>query len=161
LHDLAQPKNYALNVTARLRSGLKVDIAKSRLSVLGQRLTAIQPSGIEGAREVQIQKPSRFSMSTTPEDDGPVTLIGTLLMGMAGAVLIIASLNLANMLLARGTARAKKPQPARARRRAGGSYANYFAKVCCSRFVAGWSGWSLASGSTICCCIRSRGCSAQ
>ena len=108
LHDLAQPKNYALNVTARLRSGLKVDIAKSRLSVLGQRLTAIQPSGVEGAREVQIQKPSRFSISSTPQDDGPVTLVGTLFMGMSGAVLIIASLNLANMLLARGTARAKE-----------------------------------------------------
>src|SRR5436190_3244833 len=63
LHDLAQPKNYALNVTARLRPGLKIEMAKSRLPVLGQRLTAIQPSDAEGAREVQIQKPSRFSMS--------------------------------------------------------------------------------------------------
>ena len=108
LHDLEQPKNYALNLTARLQPGLNIDAAKSRLPVLGQRLTAIQPSGTEGAREVQIQKPSRFSMSTTPQDDGPVTLVGTLLMGMAGAVLIIASLNLANMLLARGTARAKE-----------------------------------------------------
>ncbi len=108
LHDLAQPKNYALNLTARLRSGLNIDTAKSRLPVLGHRLTAIQPSDSEGGREVQIQKPSRFSISTTPQDDGPVTLVGTLLMGMAGAVLIIASLNLANMLLARGTARAKE-----------------------------------------------------
>ena len=108
LHDLAQPKNYALNVMARLQSGLNIDAAKSRLAVLGQRLTAIQPSDTDGAREAQIQKPSRFSISTTPQDDGPVTLVGTLLMGMAGAVLIIASLNLANMLLARGTTRAKE-----------------------------------------------------
>ena len=108
LHDLAQPKNYALNLTARLRSGLKIDMAKSRLPVLAQRLTAIQPPDAEGARELQIQTPSRFSISTSPEDDGPVRLIGTLLMCMAGAVLLIASLNLANMLLARGTARAKE-----------------------------------------------------
>jgi predicted permease len=108
LQDLALPKTYALNVVARLHSGLTIESAKSRLSVIAQRITAIQPPDSAGARELQIQTPSRFSISTTPQDDGPVALIGALLMGMAGAVLLIASLNLANMLLARGTARAKE-----------------------------------------------------
>jgi putative ABC transport system permease protein len=108
LHDLAEPRNYALNVTARLKPGLTIETAKARLPALTQRFNAIQPSNAEVARELQIHKPSRFSISTSPEDDGPVTLIGTLLMGMAGAVLLIASLNLANMLLARGTARSKE-----------------------------------------------------
>ena len=108
LHDLAEPKNYALNLTARLRPGITIETAKSRLPALTRRFNAIQPFDAEGARELQIHKPSRFSISTSPEDDGPVTLIGTLLMGMAGAVLLIASLNLANMLLARGTARSKE-----------------------------------------------------
>ena len=109
LDDLAQPKNYTLNVIARLQSGLTIDSAKPRLPVLAQRLTDLQPADSnDGAREIQIEKPSRFSISTTPSDDGPVTVISALLMGMAAAVLLIASLNLANMLLARGAGRARE-----------------------------------------------------
>jgi putative ABC transport system permease protein len=106
--DLAQPKNYTLNLAARLRPELTLDAAKARLPVLSQRFNALQPPDAEFARELQIQKPTRFSLSTGPEDDGPIALIATLLMGMAAAVLLIASLNLANMLLARGTSRAKE-----------------------------------------------------
>ncbi|MFL6568030.1 MAG: ABC transporter permease, partial [Chthoniobacterales bacterium] len=106
--DLELPNNYTLNVMARLRPGLTSEAARVRLAPLAQRLTAIQPPNAEGERELQLHKPSRFSISTTPEKDEGVALISALLMLMAGAVLLIASLNLANMLLARGTARSKE-----------------------------------------------------
>src|SRR5215212_9316733 len=61
LQDLAAPKSYALNIIARLRSGLTTESAKPRLPVLAQRLTAIQPPDATGARELLIQKPSRVS----------------------------------------------------------------------------------------------------
>lgn len=108
IRDLTSAKNYTLNVIARLQPGLTLESAKPRLPVLEQRLTALQPPDAQGTRELQITEPSKFSISTTPSDDGPVGLIGTLLIAMAGVVLLIASLNLANMLLARGTARARE-----------------------------------------------------
>src|SRR4030095_9022421 len=106
--ELSAPKNYTLNLIARMRSGLTIEATKARLPAIAKRLTAHPPPDSTGARELQIQTPSRFSISDTPSDDGPVGLIGTLLLAMAAAVLLIACLNLANMLLARGANRSKE-----------------------------------------------------
>lgn len=108
VRDLNAAKNYTLNLNARLLPGVTIESAQARLPVLEQRLTALQPPDSQGTRELQLTVPSKFSISTTPSDDGPVGLIGVLLLSMAGVVLLIASLNLANMLLARGTARARE-----------------------------------------------------
>src|SRR5712664_1046154 len=64
MHDLLDLKNYTFNLVARLRPGLTIDAAKARLPVLAQRLNAIQPDGNDGTRELQIQKPARFGLST-------------------------------------------------------------------------------------------------
>src|SRR6478609_1061159 len=108
MRDLNSPKVYALNLVGRMRPGVTIESAKSRLPVISQRFNSMQGDAAEFQREVQVHAPSRFDLSTSPPDSEPITLIATLLMAMAGAVLLIACLNLANMLLARGTTRAKE-----------------------------------------------------
>jgi len=107
-NDLAGATTYALNLMGRLRPGVDLKSAESLLPVLEKRLDAVQPPDASNKRELQIQHPSRFSISTSPSEDGPVLGIAALLLGMAAVVLLIACLNLANMLLARGTARRRE-----------------------------------------------------
>jgi predicted permease len=110
-NDLARPNTYSLNLMGRLNPGIDIRSALPLLPVLAKRLDALQPpeAASAGPRQLQIQSPSRLSLSTAPSDgEGSVVAGAALLLGMAGVVLLIACLNLANMFLARGTGRAKE-----------------------------------------------------
>ncbi len=96
-----------LLLVARLKPGVTAAAALPNLQGLAANEEAAFP--LEQKDQTFMTAPlSRFGTSTDPEDAGPMKTIGALLTGMAAVVLIVACLNLANMLLARGTARRKE-----------------------------------------------------
>lgn len=101
--DLANPANPALNLFARLRPGLSIESARGRLGALATQLDAAASAEAGIAHELVLGKP--FSVSPTPQNSRPLALVGTLTLGMSTLLMLIAGLNLANMLLARGAAR--------------------------------------------------------
>lgn len=100
--DLSDPRNYSVNLMGRLQPGLTIETAQAQLPALAARLATVDVSG--KARDLVLSKP--FGIHTSPGDAGPLRLVGMLLLCMSGVVLLIGCLNLANMMLARGSARA-------------------------------------------------------
>ena len=81
--------------------------AKPALEGLAANLEKTYP--VEQKNQAFIAAPvSRNSVSNNPAAESGIKLIAPLLLGMAVVVLLVACLNLANMLLARGTARRKE-----------------------------------------------------
>ncbi len=105
--SLADRGRGNLMVIGRLKPGLTVADAEPALKGLAANLETAFP--VEQKDQTFMTAPlDRFSSSTDPSDPEPVYAIGLMLSGMAGVVLLVACLNLANMLLARGTARRKE-----------------------------------------------------
>ncbi|HEY6553971.1 MAG TPA: ABC transporter permease, partial [Vicinamibacteria bacterium] len=87
----------------RLRPGVSVEAAQNRMALVATRLGAAHPATNRGvwirvARERDAFLP----------DAGPVTLLKQVFFGLFGLVLVIACVNLASLLLARGMFRRKE-----------------------------------------------------
>jgi predicted permease len=96
-----------LLIVGRLKPGMTATAAEPALKGLAANLERAFPVE-QKDQTFQIAPVSRHSVSTSPPGDGGLTKIVPLLFGMAIVVLLVACLNLANMLLARGTARRKE-----------------------------------------------------
>jgi predicted permease len=96
-----------LLIVGRLKPGMTATAAEPALKGLAASLERAFPVE-QKDQTFQIAPVSRHSVSTSPPGDGGLIKIVPLLFGMAIVVLLVACLNLANMLLARGTARRKE-----------------------------------------------------
>jgi putative ABC transport system permease protein len=96
-----------LLIIGRLKPGMTAAAAEPSLKGLAANLEKAFPVE-QKYQTFQMTPISRFSVSTSPSGEGGMSKIGPLLLGMAIVVLLVACLNLANMLLARGTARRKE-----------------------------------------------------
>jgi predicted permease len=99
--------NYPLNLAAALREGVSRASAESMLDAFGQRLSDEYPA-TDKNQIFTLGPLPHMSISSQPETGNPVAAIALLLTLMAVLVLVVGSLNLANMLLARGAARRRE-----------------------------------------------------
>src|ERR1700719_23354 len=91
----------------RLKPGMTAAAAKPAFEGLAANLEKAYP--VEQKDQTFLTAPvSRNSVSNNPGNDSGIKVIAPLLLGMAVVVLLVACLNLANMLLARSTARRKE-----------------------------------------------------
>jgi predicted permease len=104
---LADRANHTLVLVGRLKPGLTAKLAEERLATLARGLEEAYP-GENKNQTLTLHPVARMSVSTQPGDDAELRAPAVLLLAMAGVVLLIACLNLANMLLARGEGRRKE-----------------------------------------------------
>ena len=106
--DLLKPGNHTLMVVAQLAPGLSRAGAAARLTAVDSQLGELEVTPEMAPRELQLTALSRMGITAEPVQNRQLALLFLPLVFMAGCVLLIASLNLANMLLARSTQRTKE-----------------------------------------------------
>lgn len=99
--------HHCLRLVGRLQRGLDRSAAEGRIQAVAKQLAEAYPDANKDYT-IELRKLSRMTMNTYPHEETGTATMSVLLMSMAGAVLLIACLNLANMLLARGVARRRE-----------------------------------------------------
>jgi macrolide transport system ATP-binding/permease protein len=89
----------------RLRDGVSLQQATASLAVIGQHLAADFP---DFDKDIEIRAYSEVHSRPQPDDDNSVAIISGLFLGLAAMVLLLACMNVANILLVRATVRERE-----------------------------------------------------
>jgi predicted permease len=104
---LSARSNPALIVIGRLKQGVTLQAGDATLAVTATQMEKAFPA--ENKDQTLLVRPlARMSVSPSPQSNSEMRIPAILLLSMAAVVLLIASLNLANMMMAKGTARRKE-----------------------------------------------------
>ncbi|HYN07183.1 MAG TPA: ABC transporter permease [Vicinamibacterales bacterium] len=106
-NGLTDRSNASLVVAGRVKAGVTTPVVSARLDALSRQLEAAYPADNKNLALTANPLP-RMSASPAPQDNSAITAFTALLLGLSGIVLVIACLNIANMLLARGATRRKE-----------------------------------------------------
>lgn len=105
--SLDDPRFRELILVARMPAGATIaSLAAPLAAATGQLLDADAAGNRD--YELQLAPLSRLSVSTRPQVDDELTSVAAMMLSLASVVLLIASFNLANMLLAHGHGRRKE-----------------------------------------------------
>ena len=101
-------KRNDLTLVGRLKHGLTLEEANARLKLISAQLAEAYPDANRDQLVTVSQLPQMAISSAPRNDRAQLTTVGALTLSLSGLVLLIACLNLANMLLALGAARSKE-----------------------------------------------------
>ncbi len=107
VRPLAARDNNTLMLLGRLKPGISLQAADAMLAVTASRMEKAYPA--ENKDQALLVRPlAHLGISTRPSSDRELRVPAIMLLSLAAVVLLIASLNLANMMMAKGTARRKE-----------------------------------------------------
>jgi predicted permease len=105
--SIGDRRHSSLVLVGHLKPGATLASTKPTLDTVSAQLEQAYPG--ENKNQSLLMAPlSRMSVSTQPQTDEGMGMVALLLFAMSGLVLLVASFNLANMLLARGSSRQKE-----------------------------------------------------
>src|SRR6202453_2786988 len=94
-----------LNIRARMRGGTTLAQAQASLAVIGQRLAQEYP---QAEKDLNLQVFAELRARPPPDPQNTLLIIGTLFLCLAALVLLLACVNVANLLLVRAAARGRE-----------------------------------------------------